>query len=40
LTLAKYYTFESRINLLKDSEQPPGIPMLTYSWTNRFGIRF
>lgn len=40
LTLAKYYTFESRINLLKDSDQPPGIPMLTYSWTNRFGIRF
>lgn len=39
-TLAKVYTFESRLNLLKDTGQPEGVPMLSYSWSNRFGYRF
>ena len=34
------YTFESRLNLLRDTAQPTGVPGFTYSWNNRFGIRF
>lgn len=34
------YTFESRLNLLRDTGQPTGVPGFTYSWNNRFGIRF
>lgn len=33
-------TLESRLNLLKDTHQPEGIPELTYSWVNMFGYRF
>ena len=33
-------TLESRLNLLKDSEQPEGVPSLSYSWQNMFGYRF
>lgn len=33
-------TMESRLNLLRDTQQPPGIPGLTYSWVNMFGYRF
>lgn len=40
LRLADRYTFESRLNLLQDTGQPPGVPALTYTWNNRFGFRF
>lgn len=40
LFLAERYTFESRLNLLKDTGQPESVPSLTYTWANRFGIRF
>ncbi|HEY0976269.1 MAG TPA: hypothetical protein VGE21_02270, partial [Flavobacteriales bacterium] len=36
----KRLTYESRLNLLKDTEQPPGIPNLSYTWQNMFGYRF
>ena len=39
-TLVGRFTFESRINLLKDTEQPGMVPALSYSWNNRFGYRF
>ncbi len=34
------YTFESRLDLLKDTGHPPGVPWLSYNWNNRFGYRF
>jgi hypothetical protein len=40
LTIGGRYTFESRMNLLKDTGQPEGVPYLSYSWNNRFGYRF
>jgi len=40
LTISGRYTFESRMNLLKDTGQPEGVPYLSYSWNNRFGYRF
>lgn len=40
LALSKRYSFESRLNLLRDTGQPAGVPELTYTWNNRFGIRF
>lgn len=36
----KHLTYESRINLLKDTAQPPGVPSLSYTWQNMFGYRF
>ncbi len=36
----KRLTYESRLNLLKDTEQPPGVPNLSYTWQNMFGYRF
>lgn len=36
----RHLTYESRLNLLKDTAQPPGIPDLSYSWQNMFGYRF
>lgn len=40
LSFANRYTFESRLNLLKDTGQPAGVPYLSYNWNNRFGYRF
>ena len=40
LNMTKRMTLESRLNLLKDSAQPEGVPALTYSWNNLFGYRF
>jgi len=40
LALTARYTVESRLNLLRDTAQPEGVPGFTYSWNNRFGIRF
>lgn len=40
LRFAERFTFESRLNLLKDTGQPVGIPQLSYTWNNRFGFRF
>ncbi len=40
LSFAGRYTFESRLNLLKDTGQPAGVPYLSYNWNNRFGYRF
>lgn len=40
LNLTRRMTFESRLNLLKDSAQPEGVPSLTYDWNNLFGYRF
>lgn len=40
LNVTKRVTLESRLNLLKDSAQPEGVPSLTYSWNNLFGYRF
>lgn len=40
LNITTRMTFESRLNLLKDSAQPEGIPSLTYDWNNLFGYRF
>lgn len=40
LNMTKRMTLESRLNLLKDSAQPEGVPSLTYSWNNLFGYRF
>ncbi len=34
------FSFESRLNLLKDTGQPEGVPALSYTWNNRFGYRF
>lgn len=40
LALSARYTVESRLNLLRDTGQPEGVPGFTYGWNNRFGIRF
>lgn len=40
LALTARYTVESRLNLLRDTAQPEGVPGFVYSWNNRFGIRF
>lgn len=40
LSLTARYTVESRLNLLRDTAQPAGVPGFTYGWHNRFGIRF
>lgn len=40
LALSSRYTVESRLNLLRDTGQPEGVPGFTYTWNNRFGIRF
>lgn len=40
INVTKHMTMESRMNLLKDSAQPEGVPALTYSWNNLFGYRF
>ena len=40
INVTKHMTLESRLNLLKDSAQPEGVPSLTYSWNNLFGYRF
>lgn len=40
INVTKHMTIESRLNLLKDSAQPEGVPSLTYSWNNLFGYRF
>ena len=40
INVTKRVSMESRLNLLKDSEQPEGVPSLTYSWNNLFGYRF
>lgn len=34
------FTVESRLNLLRDTDQPTGVPGFTYGWNNRFGVRF
>lgn len=40
INVTEHMTLESRMNLLKDSAQPEGVPSLTYSWNNLFGYRF
>lgn len=40
INVSKHMTVESRLNLLKDSAPPEGVPPLTYSWNNLFGYRF
>ncbi|MEO8732962.1 MAG: DUF481 domain-containing protein, partial [Flavobacteriales bacterium] len=40
LNITKRMTFESRLNLLKDTAQPEGVPSLSYSWNNLFGFKF
>lgn len=40
LNITKRMTLESRLNLLKDTAQPAGVPSLSYSWNNLFGFKF